>query len=410
MYRSFRLVLGALSTALLGGTGLAWQQPVLENPICLESGSFGSVFVEVEADACREAPAPCDGFKAEPANGGNANPLRLVVLVATPRPLEDLTVDSFDIVTSFAPEEAAPVAPFDCPACFEHGGGGAYSVWLAPSEEDWREGTYYLRLGIAGEAAIVPALVKLEIPPGASNAPPLAGLVAVPPSRAQVDEEVIFDGSLSLDPDGDPLTCFQWTIDSSDPAFDETIQGVAASALSRVYPVEQSLVVTLRVSDDPALANECTDSLPPVDPARLSPNIAVVQYEIECANPRPVAAAGPDITASIDTVVRLDGRGSFDPDGPIDRYRWACGNGSIPIPSGDPAVVFCRYTALGAYTAELTVSDRGTGVIDPNTGTWECVKSDTDTTTVTIVAPADETGSGPARAPGSGAARELDGR
>jgi len=223
-----------------------------------------------------------------------------------------------------------------------------------------------------------------------ANKLPTAGVVVSPDKVQLVNRNVLFDGSISSDPDG-VITCFQWSINSDDDNFDEIVQGTATSAIERTFPTPQFMDVVLRVSDDPTLAAQCMAGMPAIDQNLFSPNIGVIErYEISCDNPPPVANAGPDKREVVGRGVYLDGTNSFDNETPIDSYSWDCGNGSKPIP--DPlvpngAAVTCVYFAAGTYTAELTVTDRGDGTIDPNTGRYRCQKSATDQAVVEIFVP-----------------------
>ena len=236
-------------------------------------------------------------------------------------------------------------------------------------------------------------IIPIQVPD--PNEPPLAAINPSPPAgQAIVGDLVTFDGSFSTDPDDDPITCWQWTVDSTDDTYDLFLQGTAVSAFDQRYNTEQTLAVTLRISDDPDVGLICNATDPPVPVDSLSPKVGIVNpYIIDCANQPPVAEAGPNQTATITSssvVVLLDAGLSADPDGRIDEWVWNCGNGSTPLPSGDPPIPWranCRYTAAGNYVAEVTVKDDGTGVIDPRTGTFECQKTDTDNTSVTITRP-----------------------
>jgi len=87
------------------------------------------------------------------------------------------------------------------------------------------------------------------------------------------------------------------------------------------------------------------------------------------------------------TSITLDGTLSSDGETPIDRYVWSCGNEFAPIDlTPDGSVVMCRYRT-GTFTATLNVTDRGTGVIDPITGTFECPRSAQDSLTINVVQP-----------------------
>ncbi len=78
-------------------------------------------------------------------------------------------------------------------------------------------------------------------------------------------------------------------------------------------------------------------------------------------NKAPVANAGPDLSATRNVAVTLNGSGSVDPDGTITSYAWAFGDGT----SGSGAIVAHAYTTAGTYTATLTVTDNaGATAID----------------------------------------------
>lgn len=361
-------------------------------PFQLESLATAELEVEVDYEPCLNQPPQCAGYRPDPATRDNDQPVRLVIQIASPRPFDTPGREDFDLQVVFPPVEGAGIRVLECPDCFEAVEGGTYALWVVPDVDVWVAGTYYLRLRLTGNTDGLPALVRLDFTGmPVINQLPAAAVVASPPTEQIIGRTVTFDGSASTDPDGDLLTCFQWSINSDLDPYDEVVQGVAAAAIQRTYPVEMVLDVILRVSDDPALTAECAPNAPPIDPNRFSPNLAVVSgYVISCGNAPPVADAGPDLLERVGVAVRLDGRASFDNETPIDRYFWSCGNGSVPIP--DPqgpygSVVYCVYFVPGTYTASLTVTDRGTGAIDPDTGTWECQKRDTDTATVEIVAP-----------------------
>lgn len=222
-----------------------------------------------------------------------------------------------------------------------------------------------------------------------ANDPPRAAIIDSPLGEQQIGSVVTFDGSLSADSDG-AITCYQWTIDSDFNPDDEIVQGVGASAIQRTYNNEQFMSVVLRVSDSAAVGAVCNDpAVVSID--LMSPLLATINYTIACENTPPSAVAGADVLASLassEVSVILDGRGSFDPDGPaILDFRWDCGNGRPAQPTGVPGLVNCRYSAENTYIAELTVYDNGTGLIDPDTGDFFCKKSSTDSLVVTVSRP-----------------------
>ncbi len=224
-----------------------------------------------------------------------------------------------------------------------------------------------------------------------ANEFPRASIIETPMTEGEVGEDVIFDGTTSLDPEGGNITCYQWTINSDVPASNEIVQGTSASGLLRNYSEEQTLTVALRVSDSVSVGAECND--PPVlDANRFSPNVDFLAgYRIACRNTPPVAEAGPSIDVTVSgtsALAVLDGRNSFDTDGLIVDYRWNCGNGLTGAPvAQQPGLATCIYRNVGTFTATLTVVDNGTGLIDPDTGDWSCTKFTLDTTVVTVTRP-----------------------
>ena len=222
------------------------------------------------------------------------------------------------------------------------------------------------------------------------NILPNALIFANPSNQGRINELVTFDGTSSTDPDG-TITCFQWTITSDNPDVGvpnpEVIQGQTQATVERTFANEQNLTVTLKVSDEPAAGAICNPTDPPVPGNLFSPLIDSLNYTIVCNNTAPVAVInGPSsVTITLDPVsgaagLTLDGRPSFDAETPSTQltYLWACpGAQSGPFdqafpPDAPNSVVRCNYNAPGDYSATLTVTDRGTGVLDPISGTYEC--------------------------------------
>lgn len=395
--RARTLLLGLLVlipvSALAADPRGGWQPEIRRLEALLAScrTSSGSIDVDVDAEACVTGAAPCAAFSPFPPATTNRNPVRLIVQVIAPEPVDDLTQDSFEIRTQFSPSGEGSVEPLTCPECFESREGGTYALWVLPSEELWEGGSYWLLLTATIEDGMLPALVRLDVPSGAQGDPPQAVVTISPPGEGQAGHPVIFDGSASFDPEGS-VTCFQWQLLSDNPDAGtpnpEIVQGPGASGFQRTFQNEQTLAVTLLVSDRVDIVCSATE---PEPEASFSPLASRTLYPIGCANPAPTAViAGPDPiratgTASTLTSTTLDGTLSSDGETPIDRYVWSCGNEFAPISvTPDGSVVMCRYR-LGTYTATLSVTDQGTGVVDPITGTFECPRSSQDSVTIEIV-------------------------
>ncbi len=81
-------------------------------------------------------------------------------------------------------------------------------------------------------------------------------------------------------------------------------------------------------------------------------------YRYEQTNTAPVADAGNDQTVAQNTVVTLDGSGSYDPDGDTITYAWEQASGPTAALTGaDTAQPTFTVTELGDYVFQLTVTD-----------------------------------------------------
>jgi PKD repeat protein len=81
-------------------------------------------------------------------------------------------------------------------------------------------------------------------------------------------------------------------------------------------------------------------------------NVTLVAVTPPNQNPVPAFTYAPALP-NVNEWVQFDASASFDPDGTIATYAWAFGDGS----TGTGPVVWHRYSAGGAYTATLTVTD-----------------------------------------------------
>ncbi|ANM28665.1 hypothetical protein ABI59_02100 [Acidobacteria bacterium Mor1] len=235
-------------------------------------------------------------------------------------------------------------------------------------------------------------------------------------------QTVIFDGSISVDPDG-PIECFQWDINSNlgscsttttqrcttdgdcpgsetcggRTISDEILQGPGLDSFGRDYFDEQSLTVILRVSDDPAIGAACGETAPPISAGAFNGTSFSAPFNITCNNQPPVANAGADQTWAPGTAAFiLDARGSSDVETARNdlNFEWSCNTGFGP-PGGNPQGAFLPVGSVvqcflppgvsdATFTPEVRVTDQGTGVIVG--GSFECQKTVSDTMTVTVQA------------------------
>ncbi len=180
-----------------------------------------------------------------------------------------------------------------------------------------------------GLASSAPAATTVTI----TNRAPVANPGGPYPSLLK-NQPLTFDGTRSFDPDGSPLT-YKWS-------FGDGTTGTGPSP-THAYTIPGNLTVTLVVNDGE------NDSAP------ASVTVLVI-------NQMPFANAGPDQTVKDRTLVRLDGTGSFDPDGFIAAYRWTQFSGQSVVLSGanTASPTFGAPNIKGkpdTYVFELIVTD-----------------------------------------------------
>ena len=195
--------------------------------------------------------------------------------------------------------------------------------------------------------------VTLQIVPGASceaggNTTPLAD--AGSDQTVFVGATVQLDGSGSSDADDDSLS-FQWSFVSLPAGSSAALSDPSAVSPSFIVDVAGDYTVQLIVNDGLA------DSLPD-------------RVTISTQNSQPVAAAGPDQTILVNSLVQLDGNGSTDADTDPLSFQWSFV--SVPVGStatlSDPTSATPSFTAdlVGPYELQLIVSD-GSEASDPDT-------------------------------------------
>lgn len=161
------------------------------------------------------------------------------------------------------------------------------------------------------------------------NSAPVADLLVTAPQGAIEDKVILVDGSGSSDPEGDSLT-YRWSFGDG-----TTAAGITSS---HSYAAGGNYEIQLIVNDGRV------DS----EPATASISIAEV-------NDPPVAAAGADLSATVNQQVIFDGSGSYDIDDGIADHIWDFGDNT----NASGQTVSHNYTSAGDYTATLTVTDYG---------------------------------------------------
>jgi hypothetical protein len=220
---------------------------------------------------------------------------------------------------------------------------GTAVVYLTLTLDDADEVTVTARSGTVAETA---AVVRSVVP---ENQLPEAFITVDPPSPVVFNQSFLLDGRSSVDPDGDAITCYTWSI-TSDLPDSEVIQGPGLSSFLRSYPVAQTLDVALRVTDDPAGCG--------ADDANFSAPDYLVGYKIVCDPTDPIANAGPNKSATLEgdpaeVTVQLNGGASNDPESDL-QYSWDCANDE-EFPT--TAIATCTYTVADDYNVTLIVTN-----------------------------------------------------
>lgn len=211
---------------------------------------------------------------------------------------------------------------------------------------------------VVSDGALTSEASTVTITVLAGNTPPVAD--AGPGGEVNEGEEYTLDGTASTDADGDELTYLWVQLDG--PA--ATLSDAAAAMPSFVAPdVDENTPVTfgLRVFDG-------------VD---LSPQATVEVFVLQ-VNAPPVAAAGADLEIPSGSTARLDGSGSFDPDGDELSISWTQEAGpDVELTGAD--------TLLPSFAApEITEDVTLTFGLVVNDGEFD---SEKDTVDVRILAP-----------------------
>jgi hypothetical protein len=166
------------------------------------------------------------------------------------------------------------------------------------------------------------------------NNPPVASAGA--DIHAYVGEDVVLDGSASYDPDQDGIT-FAWTQTAG-----ATVQIINANTMTPFFTptTSGSFEFRVSVSDGQAISTD------------------TVAITVDNANQVPIADAGSNAVATAGSVVTLDGRASYDPDGTAVSYVWSQTSGTVVSLSGsNTATPSFTASQEGVYVFELRVYD-----------------------------------------------------
>ena len=211
---------------------------------------------------------------------------------------------------------------------------------------------------------------------------PVAKIVATPATGQRTGLPFSFDGKDSTKDPNVELTCFDWKITSSKKVFVGGTSGCATcstpgsptcknSCVTRTptpeiltltigeegdETLDQDLAVVLRVSDEPAIVDDCNNASTP-DPSLFGPFPATLNYQLRCDATDPFVEAGPNQAESLSAnggvvTVTLVATAS-DPEDPHLDYVWDCGNGD----GGSGQTVTCQYTVVDQYTATVIVTN-----------------------------------------------------
>ena len=223
-------------------------------------------------------------------------------------------------------------------------------------------GTYVAQLIVNdGKADSGPDTVVVST----QNSPPVAN--AGPDQSVPVTAVAQLDGSGSSDVDGNPLS-YLWSLVSAPAGSAAVLDNEHVVNPSFYVDLPGTYVVQLTVGDGQVVSPPDT--------------IAVTTI-----NSRPVAKAGPDLSAFVGEPVTLDGSGSIDVDGDPLSYSW-----SLSVrPDASTASLSAATTAAatlvpdlpGLYVAQLIVSD---GALDSS--------PDTAQVTIEVLSTEDSDGDG----------------
>ena len=213
----------------------------------------------------------------------------------------------------------------------------------APQFTADQPGQYVVKLVIDGKnqcAAQTDSVTVTATPPG-SNAVPTAN--AGTDQSVIVGASVVLSGARSFDPDGNTLT-YAWQFVSRPDGSSASLAD--ANTVSPSFTADQAgtYVVGLRVNDGSATSAQDT----------------VTVVAAASGNARPLADAGPDQAVTVNSIVRLNGSASRDPENRLLTYHWHFVSkpsaSSAAITGPDTAEPVFQPDVAGTYVASLTVT------------------------------------------------------
>lgn len=178
--------------------------------------------------------------------------------------------------------------------------------------------------------------------PGKYNTPPKA---AIDGNKTGYTGEVIYFTSLATDPNGDNLS-YYWSFGES--KFVNYLKpDTTGKVVEHIYNSTGNFTVTHWVQETNTTEHYVSA------PASAWANITSLPVY------PPLADAGPNITAEVNTEVTLSGSGaSRNPGGTITRYEWDFdGDGTYDSSSNTTGKAKHAYTAVRAYMPRLRVTD-----------------------------------------------------
>ncbi len=169
--------------------------------------------------------------------------------------------------------------------------------------------------------------------------PPIASFDASPASPLS-QENVTFNGSASSDPDGPPLTKYEWDLDG-DGTF-ELDTGTTSSTTTE-YPTPGVRTVRLRVTDQDGAT-------------------AVESLDLTVQNRTPTALFTKPAPAVVGIPASFNAAASSDLDGSIVKYEWSFdGDDNYEVDAGTTAASTHTFGSPGDVTVKLRVTDDSGG-------------------------------------------------